>query len=140
HGQYRSPIPAPRRLTTGGVPDRRRYHLELSGLHRSTLQPRLEYRSACVLLQRHSAMTLHRLTSRRLHVWCPMPYFAGLQTWSGSPALHTLEHPAWYTRRALGSNLRLRVGPLTLIVAGNSGIQAVMSRLWCGSVQTLRPL
>jgi hypothetical protein len=85
-------------------------------------------------------MTLHRLTSRRLHVWCPMPYFAGLRTWSCRSALHTLEHPAWYTRLALGSNLRLWAVPLTLIVARDSGIQAVGARLWCGSVQTLRPL
>jgi len=54
-----------------------------------------------------------------------MPYFEGLRTWSGRSALHTLEHSAWYTRLALGSNICLRVGPLTLIVAGDSGIQAV---------------
>ena len=69
-------------------------------------------------------MTLHRITSRRVHAWCPMPYFEGLRTWSGRSALHILEHSAWYTRLALGSNICLRVGPLTLIV-GDSGIQAV---------------
>jgi len=70
-------------------------------------------------------MTLHRSMSWRVHVWCPMPYFAGLQTWSCRLVLYTLEHPAWYTRLALGSNIHPRVGPLTLIVAGDSGIQAV---------------
>ena len=63
-------------------------------------------------------MTLHRITSRRVHAWCPMPYFEGLRTWSGRSALHILEHSAWYTRLALGSNICLRVGPLTLIVWG----------------------
>src|SRR5713101_7484076 len=125
HGRYRSPIPAPRRLTTGGGLDRRRYHPESSGSHRSTLPPQREYRSACVLLQRHSAMTVHRITSRRVHAWCPLSYFEGLRTWSCRAALHTLEPPAYYTRLALRSNIRLRVVPRTLIVAGDSGIQAV---------------
>src|SRR5215510_6346042 len=125
HGRYRSPIPAPRLLTTGGVPDRRRYHPGSPDSCRSTAPPQLEYHSACVLLQRHSVMTLHRISSRRVYVWCPRPYFEGLRTWSGRSALHTLEHSAWYTRLALGSNICLRVESLTLIVAGDSGIQAM---------------
>lgn len=36
--------------------------------------------SACVLLQRPSTMTLHRITSRRRHVWCSMTYSEGLRT------------------------------------------------------------
>jgi hypothetical protein len=52
-------------------------------------------------------MTLHRITSRRVHVWYPILYCEGLRTWPYKSALYPLEHSAWYTRLALGSNIRL---------------------------------
>jgi hemerythrin-like domain-containing protein len=80
------------------------------------LRPRFARRYRCVL------QLLEAAREHGLGVIDTMCRRADVVSQSG---VHILAHPAWYTRLALGSNIRLRGVSLTLIITGDSGIQAV---------------